>query len=187
VQASAANKIAGIKLRSVSKQAVWVESPLIYVFFKQQKRKNICTFPFHQNRNFMSRKLSFAILVMIASITIFSCGSNDKKNDGSKKNSETTIGPGSSGDGIVPKIDTVNLKDEASILKAIQQLVDARLANDKKQKEDPKAPSYFVEFTKLETAILNASTAYSKTLSDPNKSLEFQDKFEKIHGLLYVR
>jgi hypothetical protein len=88
---------------------------------------------------------------------------------------------------MVPKIDTVNLKDEASILKAIQQLVDARLANDKKQKEDPKAPSYFVEFTKLETAILNASTAYSKTFSDPNKSIEFQDKFEKIHGLLYVR
>jgi hypothetical protein len=135
----------------------------------------------------MSRKLFFVIFFIVASMVFISCGSNDKKNEGSNKNSETTIGPASIGNGIVPKIDTVNLKDEASIMKAIQQLVDARLANDKKQKEDPKAPGYFVEFTKLETAILNASTAYSKTLSDPNKSIEFQDKFEKIHGLLYVR
>jgi hypothetical protein len=135
----------------------------------------------------MSYKFLFAAPLLIATITIFSCSGKDKKKDDGKSNTKTSGQSKGTDNGMVPKIDTVNLKDEASILKAIQQLVDARLANDKKRKEDSKAPGYFVEFTNLETAILNASTAYSKTLGDPDKSMEFLDKFDRIHGLLYVR
>lgn len=129
--------------------------------------------------------LSLGLLFSFAAI-IISCGGKDKKTGGSKTNNETSIGPAKS-DGVAPKIDTSNLKDEASILAAMQTLVDAKLANEQKVKANPDAPSFFVEFTELETAILNAHTAYMKSISDPNKALEFHDKFSKIQDKLYAK
>jgi hypothetical protein len=126
-----------------------------------------------------------AALFLVTSLTFISCGGKDKRKDDGATNNQTSIGPAKNN--AVPKIDTANLKDEASILTAMQTFVDAKLANDKKVKENPDAPSYFVEFTTLETAILNAHTAYMKSLSDPNKSLEFHDKFAKIQGMLYAK
>ncbi len=88
-------------------------------------------------------------------------------------------------DGMVPAIDTAALKDEASILDAMQKVVDARLADEKKQKDDASYSGHYVELTKLYTAVLKASTEYSKTLSDPNAAVEFNNKVSAIQQKMY--
>jgi len=133
----------------------------------------------------MKSKLLFTVLALSAfSFFMVSCGGKDKKKDDGKPNTET-VGPVD--DGMVPKIDIASLKDEASILDAMQKVVDARIADDKKQKEDPKYPGHYVELTKLYTAVLNASTAYAKTIPDPAKSLEFQNKVSAITEKMYAK
>jgi len=132
-------------------------------------------------RLFLVAKLSFAALVII------SCGGKDKKKDDTKSTTETTVGPANSDDGMVPKIDIAALKDEASILDAMQKAVDARMADEKKQKDDPKYSGHFVELTKLYSDVLNASTAYSKTITDPAKSLEFMEKVSAIQNKMYEK
>jgi hypothetical protein len=136
----------------------------------------------------MKSKLLFAAVLLTASSFIISCGGNDKKKEDGKTSTETTIGPvKGSDDGMVPKIDTASLKDEASILDAIQKVVDARIADEKKQKEDPGYAGHFVELMILHTAVLKASTAYSKSLNDPTKSIEFSKKFSDIEDKLYPK
>lgn len=134
----------------------------------------------------MKLKIILTATTLAASIFIISCGGGDKKKDDSKGTTETTVGPSKeSGDGMVPDIDTTSLKDEASILAAMQKYVDAQIAIDKKQKEDPSSESHFVEMTKLHSAILRASTAYSQTLTDPAKAVEFSTKVSDIEKKLY--
>ena len=134
----------------------------------------------------MKLKIIFTVTALAASLFIISCGGNDKKKDDSKSNAETTVGPSKGADdGMVPNIDTAALKDEASILDAMQKYVDAQIAIDKKQKEDPSTESHFVEMTKLHSAILRTSTTYSKTLTDPAKAVEFSTKVSDIEKKMY--
>ncbi|MBI5858347.1 MAG: hypothetical protein HZB42_11955 [Sphingobacteriales bacterium] len=134
----------------------------------------------------MKLKFLLAATAVAASLFILSCGGGDKKKDDSKGSAETTVGPSKeSGDGMVPNIDTAALKDEASILDAMQKYVDAQIAIDKKKKEDPSAESHFLEMTKLHSAILRASTAYSQTLTDPAKAVEFSTKVSDIEKKMY--
>ena len=134
----------------------------------------------------MKLKLFFTAATIVISLFIISCGVGDKKKDDSKGTTETTVGPSKeTGDGMVPNIDTVNLKDEASILAAMQKYVDAQIASDKKQKENPSYGGHFVELTKLHSAILRASTAYSQTITDPAKAIEFSDKVSEIEKKMY--
>jgi hypothetical protein len=134
-----------------------------------------------------SRFLFAAVLLASFSLFLFACGGKDKKKEEVRINTET-VGPATgSNDGMVPKIDTASLKDEASILDAIQKVVDARIADEKKRKEDPNYAGHFVELMKLHTAVLKASTAYSQSLSDPSKSLEFSKKFSAIEDKLYPK
>jgi hypothetical protein len=136
----------------------------------------------------MKPKLLLATLLLAASSIIISCGGNDKKKDDGKTNTETTVGPSTgSDDGMVPKIDTASLKDEASVLDAMQKVVDARIADEKKQKEDPNYAGHYLELTKLYTAVLNASTAYTNTISDPAKAVEFSNKLSAIQDKMYAK
>ena len=135
---------------------------------------------------FMKLKIIFATTAIAASLFILSCGGKDKKKDEGKTGTETTVGPSKgSDDGMVPNIDTTNLKDEASILAAMQKYVDAQMAIDKKTKADPSAESHFVEMTNLHSAILRASTAYSKTMTDAAKAVEFSTKVSDIEKKMY--
>jgi hypothetical protein len=136
----------------------------------------------------MRSKILLAALSLAAfSFFIMSCGGKDKKKDDGKPNTEV-VGPATgSDDGMVPKIDTASLKDEASVLDAMQKIVDARIADDKKQKDDPNYQGHYLELTKLYTAVLNASTAYAKTIPDPAKSLEFQNKVSAIQEKMYPK
>ncbi len=128
------------------------------------------------------------ILLFSLSLVVVACGSKDKKDNQEPASTEVkTEAPAQteSGDGMVPAIDTENLKDEASILTAMQQVVDARMADDKKQKDDPSYKGHYLELTKLYTAVLKASTAYSKTISDPAKAVEFNNKVSEIQKKMY--
>ncbi|MBK9569887.1 MAG: hypothetical protein IPO53_08175 [Chitinophagaceae bacterium] len=55
------------------------------------------------------------------------------------------------------------------------------------KKEDPAYSGHYLELTKLYTAVLKASTAYSKTLTDPAKAVEFSDKFSAIQNKMYAK
>jgi hypothetical protein len=137
----------------------------------------------------MKSKFLFAAALLAAfSFIILSCGGKDKKKEDGKPNTETTVDPAKgSDDGMVPKIDAASLKDEASVLDAMQKVVDARIADEKKQKEDPNYSGHYLELTKLYTAVLNASTAYTKTITDPAKAVEFSNKLSAIQDKMYVK
>ncbi|MGB3164746.1 MAG: hypothetical protein WBA96_14540 [Chitinophagaceae bacterium] len=122
------------------------------------------------------------------SIFLISCGGKDKKDGDDKTSTETTTKPATdSGDGMVPNIDTAALKDEASILDAMQKVADARIADEKKQKDDPNYSGHYLELTKLYTAVLKASTAYSQTITDPAKAVEFGKKISDIQDKMYAK
>jgi len=125
--------------------------------------------------------------LLTTSLFFLSCGGKDKK-DEDKTSTETTTKPTTpADDGMVPAIDTAALKDEASILAAMQKVADARIADEKKQKEDPNYSGHYLELTKLYTAVLKASTAYSKTITDPAKAVEFGNKLSAIQDKMYAK
>lgn len=132
--------------------------------------------------------LILPFFLVTLSLSNVSCGGKDKKKDDGKTNTETTVGPSKgSDDGMVPKIDTALLKDEASVLDAMQKIVDARIADEKKQKEDPNYSGHYLELTKLYAAVLNASTAYSKTISSATEAVEFSNKLSAIQDKMYAK
>lgn len=137
----------------------------------------------------MKSRIFLAIMLLATtSLFIVSCGGKDKKNDDSKANTETTVGPSkSTDDNMVPSIDIASMKDEASVLDAMQKVVDARVADEKKQKDDPNYSGHYVELTKLYTAVLNASTEYTKTITDPAKAVEFSKKLSAIQDKMYEK
>jgi hypothetical protein len=136
---------------------------------------------------FAAKLLILPCFLVTLSLSNVSCGGKDKKKEEVKPNTET-VGPSKgTDDGMVPKIDTASLKDEASILDAIQKVVDARIADEKKQKDDAGYAGHYVELMTLHTAVLKASTAYSQTLNDPSKSIEFSKKFSAIEDKLYPK
>lgn len=126
--------------------------------------------------------------MLATSFFILSCGGKDKKGGDDKTSTETTTKPATDNDdGMVPNIDTAALKDEASILDAMQKVVDARIADEKKQKEDPNYSGHYLEMTKLYTAVLKASTAYSQTITDPVKAVDFGNKLSAIQNKMYTK
>ena len=126
--------------------------------------------------------------MLATSFFILSCGGKDKKDGDKKMSTETTTKPAAdNSDGMVSNIDTAALKDEASILDAMQKVVDARIADEKKQKDDPNYSGHYLELTKLYTAVLKASTAYSQTLTDPAKAVEFSTKVSNIQNKMYAK
>lgn len=133
----------------------------------------------------MKQKVLFAALICSLSLLVVSCGGKDKKSEADTKEQTTEKPAADANDGMVPAIDTANLKDEASILDAMQKVADARIADEKKQTEDPSYKGHYLELTKLYTAVLKASTAYSQTLTDPNKALEFSNKVSEIQKKMY--
>lgn len=134
----------------------------------------------------MKFKTMLAAVLLGSSLLVVSCGGKEKKKEDTKTG-ELSIGPAKQLDNDVPKIDTGNLKDEASIISAMQTFVDAQVALDKKIKDNPSADSHFVEMTKIQTAIMNAATNFSQTFKDPAKSVEFLDKISNIQKKLYEK
>ena len=135
----------------------------------------------------MKLKQFLFIGLLSTSLFFLSCGGKDKKSDDKPAVETTTKTTTSNDDGMVPAIDTATLKDEASILAAMQKVTDARIADEKKQKEDPNYAGHYLDLTKLYTAVLKASTAFSKTLTDPAKAVEFSGKVSAISDKMYAK
>ncbi|NOT50904.1 MAG: hypothetical protein HOP10_06480 [Chitinophagaceae bacterium] len=133
----------------------------------------------------MKLKHFSAIAVIVSSFLLLSCGGGDKKKEDKKANIENNTT--AADDGMVPKIETAALKDEASILAAMQKVVDARIADEKKQKEDPNYKGHYTELTSLYTTVLNASTKFMDTFTDPAEALKFNEKLSAITDKMYAK
>jgi hypothetical protein len=126
----------------------------------------------------MKKWITLLTMAALASFTLISCGGSDKEESADATEEKT------SSDVAVPNIDLASLTNEASILDAMQQVVDARTADEKMQDEDPEYEGHYVELTKLYADVLNAATEYSKTLA-PEKTVEFNDKLNAITAPMY--
>lgn len=129
--------------------------------------------------------LAPAIIFCIVLFFAACAGKNNKPENGSipsKENNETTAKP--SDDGVVPAIDIAGLKDEASILDAMEKVVSARIADEQKKAADATYKDHYIQLMRLHTAVLRASTEYTKSITDPNKALEFSKKVNDIEKKL---
>lgn len=87
----------------------------------------------------------------------------------------------------VPVIDIADLKEETTILDAMEKVVDARLADEKKRKESDEYAGNYLELTRLYTNVLNAATNYSKTIKDPAAAVTFNNKVNSIQDKMYAK
>ncbi len=143
--------------------------------------KTIRTFLIHQNELVMKPSLLLAAATLV--LFLYSCGDNERKGNDKPSSATTTQAEEKNN---IPSIDIAGLKNEAAVLDAMQKVADARIADEKLKKEDPKYTGNYLELTKLYTAVLNASTEFSKTITDPAKRIEFMNKVSAIQDKMYA-
>ncbi|HSU28617.1 MAG TPA: hypothetical protein VLJ68_09570 [Chitinophagaceae bacterium] len=116
----------------------------------------------------------FYLSIFTSFLFLASCGSKDKKNKENTGSTTTTTTTTGSKDGVVPVIDTANLKDEASILAALEKITDAWVADKKRPHDEPYTDHSF-ELVGIYSAITIAADRYATTLNlnDPDKALAF--------------
>lgn len=136
----------------------------------------------------MILKSNIAALLLLSLLLFTSCGGKDDKKINQKTTPETTtIAPvETKEEGIVPVIDVATLKDEASLLSAYEKVIDARIADTKRKKEDPTYQGHLMELMKLHTDVIVASNTYYKSIPDHTKALEYGKKFEAIKNRLHT-
>ncbi|MEO5948475.1 MAG: hypothetical protein ABIP79_16780 [Chitinophagaceae bacterium] len=136
----------------------------------------------------MKLKSKISALPLICLLLFISCGGKDDKKSNDKTIPEaTTIAPGTTNeDEMVPVIDIATLTDEASLLAAYEKVIDARIADTKRKKEDPTYKSHLMELMKLHTDVIVASDTYYKSIPDHSKALEYGKKFEAIKNRLHT-
>lgn len=121
-----------------------------------------------------------AVCLLVLSVLFITCSENNKKD------TPQTVAPAED-ISAVPAIDIAGLKDEASVLEAMQMVVDARVADEKKQKENPAYAGNYLELTRLYAAVLNASTEFSKTITGPADRVAFLNKINAIQDKMYLK
>jgi hypothetical protein len=127
----------------------------------------------------MTRKFLLAALLLAGFSGFYSCSGKNKQ--------APAIEISPDDNSIVPKIDIAGLKDEAAVLSAMQKVVDARMADEKMKKDNPDYNGNYLELVKLYTAVLGASTEYSKTIAVPSRAVEFNNKINAIQEKLYAK
>ena len=109
------------------------------------------------------KKVLFA--AAIASLTIISCkGKDEKKNENPATTSTTAPSVENSGADAILDLDLSTLKDEAGFLKAWEDFTTARVADEKKREADKSYEGHYLEYLKMYTAMLKATTEFSKTI-----------------------
>lgn len=126
--------------------------------------------------------IALTALLMIAA----SCKNEESKTgtDPSTTTSTEKTNNSSSSDAL-PKIDIPSLKDEASFLKAWETFTDARMADEKKQKEDKSYEGHYTEYTTMYADLLKATTAFTSTMKDPAAAVAFNEKVSAIQNKMY--
>jgi PBP1b-binding outer membrane lipoprotein LpoB len=136
----------------------------------------------------MKKNLYF--IVIISTLLFVRCGGGSEQVAENKDNSKElkTETPAENLPNVeVPNIDLEALKDEKSILEAMEKVVNGRLEDDKLSKENPQYKGKYVEFTKLYSAVLKKSTEFQKTLPDAKSRVAFNEKIQAITDKMYKK
>lgn len=132
------------------------------------------------------KKVLFA--AAIASLTIISCkGKDEKKNETPAETTSTTTEKtnSSTGDDAILSLDVTTLKDEASFLKTWEDFTTARTADEKKREADKNYEGHYLDYLKMYTKLLNATTAFSKTIQPAAATVAFNEKISAIQNKMY--
>ena len=123
------------------------------------------------------KKILFFVLV-ISMTSFLSCGGGEVKNE--DKQEEGQEANESKKSEAVPQIDVASLNDEASILDAMNKVVEARRMDDSLRNADKNYKGHFVKLLKLNTAVVKRATEFSKTLKGDAR-VEFIKKYTSIN------
>ena len=126
------------------------------------------------------------VYILAIAVLFASCNSKKEKKDETTKDTTTTdTKPQDETRDPVLSMDVTALKDEASFLKAWEDFTTARMADEKKQKDDPSYKGHYLEYTQLYTKLLQATTAFSQTLQPASAAVAFNDKISAIQKKMY--
>ncbi len=119
----------------------------------------------------------------IASLAIISCKGKEEKK---KEPSATVATPAENqgGDAILG-LDVTTLKDEAAFLKTWEDFTTARMEDEKKREADKNYEGHYLDYLKMYTKLLNATTAFSKTLQPAAAAVAFNEKISAIQNKMY--
>jgi hypothetical protein len=134
------------------------------------------------------KKILFFVLV-ISMTSFLSCGGGEVKNEDKQEegkevkkdeNADAKKEDESKKSEAVPQIDVASLNDEASILDAMNKVVEARRMDDSLRNADKNYKGHFVKLLKLNTAVVKRATEFSKTLKGDAR-VEFIKKYTSIN------
>lgn len=136
-------------------------------------------------------KKNLYLIIFLTTLLFVRCGGggteqvaeNTTANEEKKSEASTETVPSVE----VPNIDLETLKDEKSILDAMEKVVNGRMEDDKLSKENPNYKGKYVEFTKLYSAVLKKSTEFQKTLPDAKARVAFSEKIQAITDKMYKK
>jgi hypothetical protein len=109
---------------------------------------------------------------------------DEKKNETPATKTTTTPAESSGSDAILG-LDITTLKDEAGFLKTWEDLTTARIADEKKRDADKNYEGHYLEYLKMYTKLLNATTVFSKTLQPAAAAVTFNEKISAIQSKMY--
>lgn len=121
---------------------------------------------------------------IFASLVLFACKSGDSKkasNETSATNEKVSQAPANE----IPDIDTANLKTESDFYNTWETFTSARQADENKKKADKNYKDHYLEYLKMYTKLLAATTKFSKTFSNPLDAVAFDKKVNEIQNKMY--
>lgn len=125
------------------------------------------------------KKVLFA--AAIATFTIISCKEKDEKKAETPATTTTTPTENAGADAIL-SLDVTTLKDEASFLKTWEDFTTARAADEKKREADKNYEGHYLDYLKMYTKLLTATTAFSKTIQPASAAVAFSEKVSVIQN-----
>lgn len=123
---------------------------------------------------------------VIVSLFIFSCKSKEGTKETNAVKTETTEQANNAGRNTTLDLDVATLKDEAAFLKAWEDYTYARMDDQKKHEADKNHDDHYVEYLKMYTTLLKATTEFSKTITPAAASVAFQEKVSAIQNKMYT-
>jgi len=129
------------------------------------------------------KKVLFA--AAIATLSIISCKGKDEKKDETPVQTTTPTSESASnnsGDDAILNLDVTTLKDEAGFLKTWEDFTAARTADEKKREADKNYEGHYLDYLKMYTKLLTATTAFTKTIQPASAAVAFSEKVSAIQN-----
>ena len=132
----------------------------------------------------MKKTLKWGLAICLI-VGLTSCGDSDDKEDKEKTEKTESAGSEQQTESLVPNIDLESLTTEAAILEAMEQVVNARIEDERRSEEDQDYSGYYVELTNLYADVLEVSTNFADTFEDPQESLDYMNRVNEITDKMY--